>query len=373
MSVLEKIDKNYTQNWNIDSDLKEYKIPCEPFTIFGSTFYEGEGFHKMPLDYVKSLPLGPFWGSKMTTGVRITFSTDATKMAISATLYDFIRVAKSNLLANNGFRLVELTDSGEEVHAANFNPPQYKDGGVFMDDSFASQSQLRGGMRNYILYLPTYSGVNEMSIFLDENATVKEFNPYSNLKPILFYGNSITQGACATRPDTNFACIICNKTKTDIINYSLSGGARANPEHVEYLKTVDCSVFICDYDANADSSDFLRKTHLPLYKSFRETHPETPIILLTLSSYFRDNFWKNGERAKRDEVIFETYKYAIENGDKNIYLIKGKDLIPRDLREMAFNDESHPNDIGHYFIANRVLQTLNPILQDLKEKGTANK
>ena len=91
-----------------------------------------------------------------------------------------------------------------------------------------------------------------------------------------------------------------------------------------------------------------------------------------MSAYFRDTYWKDGGRAKRDEAIFETYKYAIENGDKNVYLIKGKEMVPREIREMAFLDV-HPNDIGHYFIANRVLQTLKPILEELIKKGTANK
>ena len=373
MSILEKLDKNYAQQEIGGEIFDEYKIPCQPFTIFGATYHENEGFHKMPLDYVKTLRYGLYWASRMTTGVRITFSTDANKVKIKAKYFDFVKVVKSNMLANNGFYICEVMPDGEERYARSFIPPYYtKDSQFDESDTFILEGVLRGGKRNYVLYLPTYSGVTEMSIMFNQGAKVEKFNPYNNLKPILFYGNSITQGACATRPDNNFACLICKKTKTDIINFSLSGGAKGEQEVVDYLKMVDCSVFICDYDANAPDADHLRKTHLPLYKQFREVHPNTPIIFLTMSPYFMDNYWKNGARAQRDEAIFETYKYAIEKGDKNVYLIKGKEMIPREIRELAFVDV-HPNDIGHYFIANRVIQTLNPILEDLIKKGTANK
>ncbi len=370
MSILEKIDKNYAQQTIKGEVFDEYKIPCEPFAVYGGvTYYENEGFHKWPLEVVKKV--GFYWGSRLTTGVRITFSTDAQGIKIKTKLYDLARTATSNVLGNNGFALREVMPDGEERYACNFAPPYYTKTGYEEGDTFLLEGKLRGGMRNYILYFPPYSGVTELSIMFNDGAKVEKYEPYNNLKPILFYGNSITQGACANRPDNNFACIICNKTKTDIINFSMSGGAKGEQAVVDYLKTVDCSVFICDYDANAPDAEHLRKTHLPLYKQFRETHPETPIILLTKSSYFMDNY-NGGARVKRDEVIFETYKYAIENGDKNVYLIKGKELVPREIRELAFVN-THPNDIGHYFIANRILETLNPILEDLKKKGTANK
>ncbi len=374
MSILEKLDKNYADQTVGGDNFDEYVIPCEPFTIYGATYYENEGFHKMPLDYVKTLNYGRYWGSRVTTGVRITFSTDANKIKIKTRYFDLVKSVKSSILGNHGFFICEVMPDGEERYARSFMPPYYtKDGKNYDEsDTHIFEGLLRGGMRNYVMYLPTYSGVSELTIMFNEGAKVEKFEPYNKLKPILFYGNSITEGASATRPDTNFACIICKKTKTDIINYSISGGAKGQPEDVEFLKGVDCSVFVCDYDANAPDANHLRETHLPLYKAFRETHPETPIIFLTMSSYFRDTYWKDGGRAKRDEAIFETYKYAIENGDKNVYLIKGKEMVPREIREMAFLDV-HPNDIGHYFIANRVLQTLKPILEELIKKGTANK
>ena len=76
MSILEKIDKNYAQQTIKGEVFDEYKIPCEPFAVYGGvTYYENEGFHKWPLEVVKKV--GFYWGSRLTTGVRITFSTDA--------------------------------------------------------------------------------------------------------------------------------------------------------------------------------------------------------------------------------------------------------------------------------------------------------
>ena len=269
MSILEKLDKNYADQTVGGDNFDEYVIPCEPFTIYGATFYENEGFHKMPLDYVKTLNYGRYWGSRVTTGVRITFSTDANKIKIKARYFDLVKSSKSSILGNHGFFICEVMPDGEERYARSFMPPYYtKDGKNYDEsDTHIFEGILRGGMRNYVMYLPTYSGISELTIMFNEGAKVEKYEPYNKLKPILFYGNSITEGASATRPDTNFACIICKKSKTDIINYSISGGAKGQPEDVEFLKGVDCSVFVCDYDANAPDANHLRETHLPLYKA----------------------------------------------------------------------------------------------------------
>ena len=57
---------------------------------------------------------------------------------------------------------------------------------------------LAPGYRQYAIYLPLYNGVETMSIGVKEGSRFKGLKPRK--RPIVFYGTSITHGACASRP-----------------------------------------------------------------------------------------------------------------------------------------------------------------------------
>ena len=64
--------------------------------------------------------------------------------------------------------------------------------------------------REYKLFLPLYDGVTKLEIGIDSNASIKKATP-NTLKPIVFYGTSITQGGCASRPGMAHTNIISRK------------------------------------------------------------------------------------------------------------------------------------------------------------------
>ena len=45
--------------------------------------------------------------------------------------------------------------------------------------------------------------------------------------------------------------LICERTGVDYINLGFSGNGKAEDNMVDYLRGIDCSVFVCDYDHNA--------------------------------------------------------------------------------------------------------------------------
>ena len=55
-------------------------------------------------------------------------------------------------------------------------------------------------LREITINFPLYSNVNELYIGLQQNAVLKEAAKYKDIKPIVYYGSSITQGGCASRP-----------------------------------------------------------------------------------------------------------------------------------------------------------------------------
>lgn len=69
------------------------------------------------------------------------------------------------------------------------------------------------------------------------------------------------------------------KFDTDFINLGFSGNAKGEQEMTDYIKKLDMSVFVMDYDANAPTPEHLEATHKKMFKGIREVQPDLPIIL----------------------------------------------------------------------------------------------
>ncbi len=362
---IEDFDKNFAKTTVANNNFKEYKIPCENFSLFGAKYQEDYGFYKMSKAVVDAMPTaygeGLKWGSLCTSGVRLCFKTDSTRLKLRAKISGFCRGKEMSILASSYFTLLEITESGEQVLVGNLFDDWKTD--PIYDPEYEVSCYLKGNdVRKYILYFPTYSMVDKITIFLDEDCVVESYNPYKYIKPILYYGSSITQGGSTTRADNTYQAIIAKRNYVDYMTYAISGGAKAQPEVVDFLASVDCSVFVCDYDHNAPTAEYLRQTHLPLYKRFREKQPNTPIIFMSRPSAFREFEVTCREGNERTQIILDTIEYAKNNGDNNVYFVDGRSMFPYDARELCMAGESHPNTLGFLFMAFAVEEVLNKIL-----------
>jgi hypothetical protein len=137
-----------------------------------------------------------------------------------------------------------------------------------------------------------------------------------------------------------------------------SGSARGELEIADFIRELDISLFVYDYDHNAPDVEHLRKTHEPFFKRIREKKPDLPIIMMTrpYANYGPD------EQARK-EVVYQTYQNAIKNGDENVYFIDGSTLIPEDINNDAKVDGSHPTDLGFYFMSLGIGKVLEDILK----------
>ena len=353
-SDVSKKDKNFEVTKATDFASNVYKMPHELFTIYGGWFDETYGFVKMPPETAKDVTSGVFWGSRCTAGVRITFATNSYSIKLKCKPYQKAMMHHMAQVASSGFTLCEDVD-GEERFVGNFYPPfEYV-------DEFEVQLNLNGRykLHKYVLYLPLYSGVQDLSIELIEGSKVEKFEKYQDKKPLLYYGSSITQGGCASRADNTYQAHVSNKYNMDYVTLGFSGLARGESNMAKYLGTVDCSVFICDYDYNAQNLDHLIQTHLPLYKEFRanEKNKNTPIIFMSKPDGFRTD-----DGNARYNIIKRTYEYAKKNGDKNVYLIDGRKIYPRAIREHCSVDGCHPTDLGFYYMFKALDRVLCKIL-----------
>ncbi|MBR7165893.1 MAG: hypothetical protein IKD18_06405, partial [Clostridia bacterium] len=200
-----------------------------------------------------------------------------------------------------------------------------------------------------------YSIVGELYIGLRKGASILPPAPYKIEKPVVYYGYSITQGGCASRPGTSYQSILSRRFDCDYINLGFSGNAKGEEAMGEYISNLEMSAFVFDYDYNAPSAEHLQNTHERMFLQIREKHKDLPVIILP-----RPKFYLNETDEKRRAIIRNTYLNARARGDENVYFIENRKLM-----ELAGNegtvDGAHPNDLGFASMAKAIGDVLETV------------
>lgn len=286
-----------------------------------------------------------------TSGGRIRFRTDARLLCVKAVFPGVVSFGHFAQSGATGFSVYVERD-GAEIFA-----------GLLTVDR---QTQLEGSvdlqtdeMKTVTIYMPLYNDMEKVLIGLDEGAQVLPATGYACPKPVVFYGSSITQGGCASRPGSDYAAILSRRLGFDYINLGFSGGAKGERAMAEYVASLPMQAFVMDYDHNAPTPEYLGQTHEPFFRIVRDACPELPIVLVSKPDPDR-----NADNRARFAVIRKTYENALQRGDKNVYLLDGATFFDD---AVAINDPTvdrvHPTDLGFFLMARAMEPTLKTILQ----------
>lgn len=348
MKNISKIDSNFAIKTTLNkSDIKFYNATEKPFKIHG-VFHESGYFRRMPESIARTVSEGVFNLHTHATGGRVRFKTDSNYVAICAKLSSVSKFSHMTLAGTSGFDLYVMEE--KENYINTFIPSfEMVDGYESVIDFNSSE------MREITINFPLYCELKELYIGLCESATVCSPNPYKIETPIVYYGSSITQGGCASRPGNSYQGMISRRLNADYINLGFSGNAKGEDEIADYISGLSMSAFVYDYDYNAPTQEHLRATHEKMFKKVRSANPDLPIIILS-----RPKFYLTSDEKINLEIIKTTYRNALESGDKNVYFLDGKTLM-----QLAQNDGNvdncHPNDLGFASMAKAVGDILEKI------------
>jgi len=349
MADISEIDVNFRVNTKIEKDdIRFYDVNQPPFAIYG-VFYEDGKFRRMPETVAAAVSQRVLALHSNTAGGRVRFETDSPYIAIHAKMPHVGKMAHFALTGSAGFDLYVGNDQPKYVQT--FVPP------FGIEDGYECVKDLPDAtMREITINLPLYSDVSELYIGLSENAVVRPPKPYRVEKPVVYYGSSITQGGCASRPGNSYQSIVSRRLNCNYVNLGFSGNAKAEDEIAEYISKLDMSVFVYDYDHNAPTNEHLEKTHERMFRIIRKANPDLPIVMMS-----RPKCYLTQSEELRLEIIRATYQHAKESGDENVYLIDN-----RMLTELCGNegtvDNCHPNDFGFAAMAKAVGDVLEKLL-----------
>lgn len=341
------VDKNFNVEVSVRKDgLNFYNIKSNPFKIYGLHTPKEIGaakFKRMPEDVAKKVNDGVATLYTNTSGGRVRFSTDSDTIVLKAEISNITRVPHLSLTGACSFDIYEdFPELQNSRYVATFIPPYN------VSDSFEYKIKLGSCKKRYFtIHFPLYCDVSSVFIGLKDTATLDKGMEYKKLLPIVYYGNSVTQGGCASRPGNSYPNIIGRRLNVDFINLGFSGSGKAEETMVDYLASLDMSVFVCDYDHNAPNPDYLKATHCNLYEKIRADHPQLPIIIMSKCDFV----YGEENSVRRRDIIYETFRYAKSQGDKNVYFMDGASIYSGDYANIAVIDRVHPSDIGFSLIA----------------------
>lgn len=352
MEKIEKLDSNFKILTDIQREgLHFYDIETGPFRIYGIS-RDGDRFRRMPEHIAKTVNQGVAWFHSNTAGGRVRFVTNSPYVAIHAQMDKIVQMPHFAFTGSTGFDL--YMDEGQGMQfVASFLPP------LDMKAGYESLIEIPGApqKRLFMIHFPPYCDVKKMYVGLDQNAVLEPASDYHVEAPIIYYGSSITHGACASRPGNSYEAIISRKLDCNFVNLGFGGNAKGERTMAEYLASLKMCAFVLDYDYNAPDTGHLAATHEPLFQCVREKNPDVPIIMMT-----RPRFRLTQEEQERLVIVKKTFENARAAGDSNVYFIPGNDLIPEEMEEIATVDGTHPNDCGFACMAYSLIKLLQEIV-----------
>lgn len=294
-----------------------------------------------------------------TAGMFIRFSSNATKMKVkwnSRYNVEMNHMAPSGI---RGFDVYTLMDDGTWEFVSPARPIVNKKSSVA-----TVFGAMKPGMREYMMFFPLYDGVDSLYIGVDSAAVLEmpKVDYPKREKPVVIYGTSITQGACASRPGMCHTNMLVRDLNREVYNLGFSGNGRLDLEVAEVMTSVDAGLYVIDCLPN-NKVDALKANIDPFFQYLRNRRPDVPVLFVEspmFPGYLLDQ--NEGETLKeKNAALREYYKKLKSQGVKNIYYFEADKILTEDRQGTV--DGYHFTDLGFYRFEKNILPAIKKILK----------
>ena len=207
------------------------------------------------------------------------------------------------------------------------------------------------------LYLPLYDSIIDLDIGIDSDSILKFIT--NDNKPIVFYGTSITQGGCASRPGMAHTNIISRSTIHPCINLGFSGNGHLETEIGDILSKIDAKCFIIDCLPNVSIRQ-IKSQVIPLVKSIRNKTDANQCPIVFVEQPLMHDAYIDEDVRKKNLLLSNEIKECKKLGFKDIHLIEQNGCLGLDHE--ATVDGVHYNDIGFQRFADHILKNIQDII-----------
>jgi lysophospholipase L1-like esterase len=353
------------------SALKWWNPQSSEFTVL-----EGQGWPKELKSPYDRLPARAeeavtkaVWNlSTQSAGLMLRFRSNAPEITIRYTVSGKHALPHMSATGVSGVDLYAVTTNGEQKWCAGrFS---FGDTIVYSFKNIEPNDQFHKLGRDYRLFLPLYNQVKWMEIGVPESST---FTPLSVRpdKPVVVYGTSIAQGACASRPGMAWTSILGRKLDHPLINLGFSGNGKLDKAVIDLLHEIDAKIYVLDclpnliiQDPKSEiNAEEIKKRIDYAVRTLRAKRPDVPILLAEHAGYTDEGL--NPQRRhyyqEANEILRESFNKLNAEGIKQIYLLPIQDFN-QDIETMV--DGTHPSDLGMLRYAQGYETHIRRILQE---------
>lgn len=321
-------------------------------------YHNEPNYNRLPEKF-KATVRPVIWSLSLNSaGIAIRFRSNATTIGAKWK-------AKNNASLNN---MAPIGVKGLDLYALVGNQWQYVNSGVPEGNTGSFQRNLltngENVYREYLLFLPLYDGVDSLSIGVNAGADISkpQSTALMDKKPVAWYGSSIAQGGCASRPGMAFTNILVRKLQRPIMNFGFSGNGTFETTVGESLCEIDAALFVIDCNPNTPPEEIYDRS-VKLIQQLRKCRPNTPILMLENFIYESGTFNTLVKQTslKKQAELKRAYAELQKQGIKNLFYQTGEGLIGTDHEGTV--DGVHPNDAGMERFAAKMLPVLDKLLK----------
>ena len=313
--------------------------------IEGRAYDDVESFYdRLPAGVTTNVNGGVRSMKHHTAGMQVRFTTDS----------DFVMVKFVNYNPSKGmYHMPELGASGIDIYRLDSATGKWR----FAKSSHNCQTKkLDSGETARIVRapwkkgeaclvnLPLYNGIAKLWIGVSKDAKIGLPPPRRSgvVKPVVFYGTSITHGGCASRAGLAFPSIIGRKLDVPIVNLGFSGSGVMEFEMSEHIARIDASCYVLDCLWNMSAKGPARSfesNYEKFIRNLRAKRPDVPIVMAEQSDVF-----KIGRFNEINGMHRALYNQLVSEGWKNLVYLPADDMFDDSLEGTV--DGCHPNDLG---------------------------
>lgn len=322
-------------------------------------------YHRLPAylkdSIMKDKSRAGLWDrARNCAGMAIRFASNSERIGIRYNLTWNFHMAHMADTGIKGTDLYIMNDDGKWEYV-NTNRPYKKDSiqtKIYADG-------LPKEMREYMIYLPLYDGVNWMEIGVDSTAVIQQpiLNNPRKEKKVVFYGTSILQGGCATRTGMVATNMIQRDLNAECVNLGFSGeGKMDNYMALAMAEIEGVTAFVLDPIPNC-TKDMCEKLTYGFVNTLRKHCPGVPIIMVEgpMYSYTKyDKFTKN-YLAQKNEAWRKNYEKLKAENPNNLYYVTCEGLSGYDNEGTV--DGIHFTDLGFRAYADKLNEILKFIVE----------
>ena len=327
---------------------------------------EREGFyHRFPLRAKDDIRKAVWNLSRNTAGESICFKTDSKNIRIR---YKTLLKKSMPHMPATGVTGVDLYTYDKDGNEVWISPKYaYKDVNTYTYSNI-DPLNVKDDFKKYTLFLPLYNEVEWLEIGVEENAQFC-FEELPDVKPIVAYGTSICQGACASRPAMAWSNILQRRLRRPVVNLGFSGNCMVESEMIDLIADIDAEIYIIDGMPNLYklTGMALQDTLVRAVQRLRIRRPNTPIVLVDHSGYPNAVVTKTAKRNQDYSLksMDAAYKQLVREGVKGLYRLTYEDI---GMRAEMFVEGIHMSDYGMTTYANAYEPLLRKILSEEKRK-----